>query len=65
MINEMGFSTYHEIIADELRAALRRYFEKWDEILDRPEAERPLYDTTIEQYRISVIVTAVTLLIYV
>jgi len=52
----MGFSTYHEIIAGELRAALRRYFEQWDEILDIPEAQRPLYDTTIERYRISVIV---------
>lgn len=52
----MGFSTYHEIIADELRAALRRYFEQWDEILDKPEAERPLHDATIEQYRISIII---------
>jgi hypothetical protein len=32
MINEIEFSTYHEVIADELRAALGRYFEKWDEI---------------------------------
>lgn len=56
MKNEMGFSTYHEIIGDELRAALRRYFEKWDEILDLPAAERPLYDSTIEQYRVSVVV---------
>jgi hypothetical protein len=56
MINEMGFSTYHEVISYELRAALTRYFEKWDEIKDKPEADQPLYDSTIEQYRISVIV---------
>jgi len=52
----MSFSTYHEIIADELCAALKRYFEKWDEISDKPEAEKQFYDSTIEQYRISVIV---------
>ena len=64
MINEMGFSTYHEIIADELRAALRRYFEQWDEILDEPAAARPLYDSTIEQYRISVIILSAILVEY-
>jgi hypothetical protein len=64
MKNEMGFSTYHEIIAGELRAASRRYFEKWDEILDQPVTEKPLYNTTIEQYRISVVVLCAVLAEY-
>src|SRR6267142_3783497 len=64
MMNEIGFSTYHEVIACELRAALRRYFEKWDEISDKPEAEQPLYDSTIEQYRISIIVLSSALVEY-
>jgi hypothetical protein len=65
MINEIAFSTYHELIADELRATLRRYFEKWDEIIDKPEAEQPLHNSTIEQYRISVIVLCSALVEYV
>jgi hypothetical protein len=64
MMNKIGFSTYHELIADELRAALRRYFDKWDQILDKPEAEQPLYKSTIEQYRISVIVLCSALVEY-
>lgn len=40
MINEIAYSDYHEIIAYELRAALRRYFEQWDEVSGKPTAEK-------------------------
>lgn len=65
MISEMEFSTYHELIVYELRGALWRYFDKWDDILDKPDSERLRYASTIEQYRISVIVLSCALIEYV
>jgi len=62
MFNEMEFGTYYEAIASELRGALSRYYDKWLEILCREEKERPLYLSTIEPKRVTVVVLTCALI---
>src|SRR2546422_7842553 len=62
MFQEMEFGTYYEAIAWELRGALSRYYDKWLEIVCREEEERPLYLTTIEQKRVTVVVLTCALI---
>jgi hypothetical protein len=62
MVNEMEFGTYYEAIAWELRGALSRYYDKWLEILCQEEVERPLYLSTIEQKRVTVVVLTCALI---
>lgn len=62
MFDEMKFSTYYEVIASELRRALGRYYDTWQEILCKDENRRELYLSTIEQTRISVVVLTCSLL---
>jgi hypothetical protein len=62
MVNEMEFGTYYEAIAWELRGALSRYYDKWLEILCMDEVERPLYLSTIEQKRLTVVVLTCALI---
>ena len=62
MIKQIEFSTYHEIIVFELRAATRRYFEVWEDVLDKAESERPAYAANVEQCRLPIVVLSCTLL---
>jgi hypothetical protein len=64
MKNKFGFSTYHEIIIVELRHAIRRYFDLWEDILDREEGHG-WFIGDIEARRISVIVLSSALVEYV
>src|SRR4051794_35589475 len=62
MFNGIEFGTYYEAIAWELRGALSRYYDKWLEILCMEETERPLYLSTIEQKRVTVVVLTCALI---
>jgi hypothetical protein len=64
MINEIAFDDYHQIIAWELRAAIARYYDRWEEILDKDEQEREFWTSTIEQARIGVVVFSCALVEY-
>jgi hypothetical protein len=56
MVNEMAFSTYHEIIAWELRGALSRYYETWLEVTCKGAVEGHGFITKVEQCRLVVVV---------
>lgn len=62
MFNEMEYGTYYEPIACALRASLSNYFDTWLDILSKEECERPLYLSTIERHRITVIVLSCMLI---
>ncbi len=62
MINEMEFSTYYEVIAFELRDALRRYNEIWLRVLCMDEDQRSFWVSSVEQRRLSVVVLTCCLL---
>jgi hypothetical protein len=62
MFQEMRFSTYHELIASDLRAALIRYYDEWLDIVCKEEVERPQFLSSIEEKRISVVVLTCALL---
>ena len=63
--DKFGFSIYHEIIVVELRQALRRYFDLWEDVLDHPEEQRDEYAGDLEARRITVIVLSSALVEYV
>lgn len=60
--NEIRFSTYHEVIADELRSAIRRYNDAWEEVLWNGWQKSEYYASWIERRRFPVIVWTWTLL---
>jgi hypothetical protein len=60
--NEIRFSTYHEVIADELRLAIRRYNDAWEEVLWNGWQKSEYYASWIERRRFPVIVWTCTLL---
>lgn len=62
MRKEIHYSTYHDVIGAELRAALGRYHEKWEEVLGEEPAKRTIYLSTIERHRLSVVILSCTLL---
>jgi hypothetical protein len=62
MFKEMEFSTYHEIIAWELRHSIRRYADMWISVLCKEPTEHQLYGQSMEQMRLSVVVFASCLL---
>ena len=64
MADEIAFGMYHASIGDELCGAVRRYFDTWQEVFDRDEAERMFCVSTVESCRISVIVLSCALLDY-
>lgn len=61
-MKEMTFSTYHEIVANVLRAAIRRYFKLWEDVGLKDEAEREQWASTIEQPRLEIVVLSAVLL---
>jgi hypothetical protein len=52
---EMRYSTYHEVISWELRHAVRRYYEEWENIMCLEAASRSMHTVPIEQKRLAVI----------
>lgn len=62
MVDEMAYSTYHEIIAWELRAALRRYNDTWEDLLFKEENEQQRFLTTVEHHRVTIVVLSCALL---
>ncbi len=60
--NEIRFSTYHEVIADELRLSIRRYNDAWEEVLWNGWQKSEYYASWIERRRFPVIVWTWTLL---
>lgn len=61
MFNEMRFSDYHDVISWELKDAIKRYFEIWEDVLDREKPERERWANSVEQRRLSVIVLSALL----
>src|SRR5262245_10888803 len=61
-MKEMTFSTYHEIIAAELRSSLQRYFHTWEKALAQGTETRPLWVSAIERPRLSVVLLTCALL---
>src|ERR1700722_17331711 len=59
---EMSFSTYHEVIVWELRAAIGRYFDFLEDLAWKEERENVLYLGTMEQHRLPIIILSCTLL---
>jgi hypothetical protein len=62
MLHEMTYSDYHEVIAWELRDAIKRYFTTWETILEKPQSERELWTKAIEQRRLTVVILSSALL---
>src|SRR5262245_33790702 len=62
MFNEMRNSDYHEVIAWELRDAVRRYYQTWEEIPEKEKPEQKLWAKSIEQRRLTIIVLSAALL---
>lgn len=65
MVNEMAYDDYHEVIGWELRAAVRRYYDKWEEVLNMDEQDRKAWISAVEQSRVSIVVLATALAEYV
>jgi len=53
---EIVSSSYHEVIAWELRAAIRRYFEYWEYLFWKEQRPPGIYLAAIEQRRLPVVV---------
>lgn len=56
------FSTYHEVIVWELRAAIERYFEYWEKMIWNEQSELQSHLAPIEQHRLPIVVLSCTLL---
>jgi hypothetical protein len=61
MINEIAHTDYHKVIASELRVAIRRYYDMWEDILHKDESEREGWISMIEQPRVSIVVLSCAL----
>jgi len=59
---EIAYSAYHEIIVYELRAAIRRYSDQWEDMLWKGLKNSELHAPQIEQYRLPIVVLSCTLL---
>ena len=62
MFDEMRYSDYHDVIAWELRAAIKRYYETWEVIMEKEPSEREPWTTAIEQRRLTIVVLSSALL---
>src|SRR5580698_9808919 len=59
---ELAFSTYHEAIVWELRAAIERYFDFWENLHWKQEEACELHLGPVEQHRLPIIILSCTLL---
>jgi len=59
---EISFSTYYDVIAYELRASIRRYFELWESLFWKGQQQNPMCLFDVERKRLPIIVLSCTLL---
>jgi hypothetical protein len=59
---ELAYSTYHEIIAAELRNSIRRYNDIWEDTLWKGLQNHKVVAAWVEQYRLPIVVLSCTLL---